>query len=87
MKEFYENINNDEDSPLLKLGHGSGFLATTLGLKVKNNNMALYNEIKDMIVKQKRSEKNNKVDDFPVTRLINESDKRPVGWVRLTFKE
>ena len=37
MEKFYKSIEskNTVDAPLLKIGAGSGFLATTIGLKIK----------------------------------------------------
>lgn len=90
LKKFYENLDNDEDAPLLKIGHGSGFLATTIGLKIKDKNPVLFKEIKEFIIedeKRKNEEKNiNK--DFPIMRTVLESEKDgTLGWVKLKFKD
>ena len=90
LKKFYENLDNNEDEPLLKIGHGSGFLATTIGLKIKDKNPDLFKEIKEFINENKKR-KNEEKDinkDFPIMRTVLESEKDgTLGWVKLKFKD
>lgn len=88
LKRFYEKLENNRDAPLLKLGHGSGFLATTIGLKIKKHDKTLYDNIKKLIIGEKKKKDDKKtIDDFPITRLIiQENGDQPMGWVRLRFK-
>ena len=70
---------NDPDAPLLKIGSGSGFLATTLGLKIKKENNYLYEQIRQSFRKSYQYE-------FPKSRKITAKG-RPLGWVKLDFEK
>ena len=76
----YKNKNyNKENAPLLKLGGGSGFLATTIGLKIKDNNDFLYSKIIEY--------KDAYEFCFPKSRKITRLNERPLGWIQLNFKD
>ena len=70
---------NDPDAPLLKIGSGSGFLATTLGLKIKKENNYLYEQIRQSFRRSYQYE-------FPKSRKITAKG-RPLGWVKLDFEK
>ena len=80
--KFYSNISkfNTRNTPLLKIGAGSGFLATTIGLKIKNNDPGLYEEIR-------RNQRRAYEFSFPKSRKITTVGGKPLGWVQLSFKE
>ena len=90
LKKFYEALDNDENAPLLKIGYGSGFLATTICLKIKDKNLNLFNEIKKFIQedKNRKNEEKNSNKDFPLMRTVLESERNgTIGWVKLKFKD
>lgn len=81
LNKFYKKINskNTVGSPLLKIGSGSGFLATTINLKIKNMDVFVYNKIKRNLPGKKSKS------DFPITRkIINKTGDAP-GWIKLIF--
>lgn len=79
-KFYAKNKNyNKENAPLLKLGGGSGFLATTIGLKIKDNNDFLYSKIIEY--------KDAYEFCFPKSRKITRLNERPLGWIQLNFKD
>ena len=63
---FYRSCkkNNSKDKPLLKIGHGSGFLATTISLKIKQYGFDYFNLVK------KNTKGRKSKSDFPITRKI-----------------
>ena len=96
LKKFYGNLKNknDEKSPVLKIGYGSGLLATSLALKVKNSNSNLYKDIKKIILADLEKENNElddkkdkkiSKDDFPISRIIIEKNNEDMsmGWIKL----
>lgn len=76
--EFYEKLKkiNTEDSPVIKLGQGSGYLATTIGLELKKNPDVFENVRKSLRGKSYSFE-------FPKTRRIVMEEKMPLGWCRI----
>ena len=90
-KDVLERIDelkreNQPNSPLLRLGAGQGFLGTTIGLKVKQNDPSLYDEaIREGVSFLRGWE--TQPGRFPKTRRVIEDNKRnPVsllGWVKL----
>lgn len=78
--EFYSNIQteNEEDKPLLKLGHGSGFLGTTICLKLKNEHPRLYEKVRRSLRGRSHSF------EFPKTRKVVFEDKVPLGWCKVS---
>ena len=86
---FYRQCKkeNSINKPLLKIGHGSGFLATTISLKVKQYGYDYFNVVKRN-TKGKKSKK-----DFPITRKIikqplkdNKYLEKTLGWTQLIFE-
>ena len=86
---FYRQCKKDNsiNRPLLKIGHGSGFLATTISLKVKEYGFDYFN-----IVKRNTKGKKSK-SDFPITRKIIKQElkdhsylEKTLGWTQLIFE-
>lgn len=83
LKNFYNDLSkrNTPDSPVLKVGNGSGFLATTVNLKIKEYNSELYDRIR-------RGLKSKTYDySFPKSRKVTYSNGMPLGWVKFLFGE
>jgi len=76
--EFYEKLKkiNTKDSPVIKLGQGSGYLATTIGLELKNNHDVFENVRTSLRGRSYSFE-------FPKTRRIVMEEKMPLGWCRV----
>lgn len=76
--KFYENLKkvNKEDSPVIKLGQGSGYLATTIGLELKQ-----YPEVYEMVRRSLRGKSYSF--EFPKTRKIVVEEKMPLGWCKI----
>lgn len=83
LEKFYRNIEkqNSIDSPLLKVGAGSGFLSTTVGLKIKKYDERLYDKIAD------GTRGKNYDYAYPKSRKITQTGGLPLGWVKLSFEE
>ncbi|MFQ6119189.1 MAG: type III-A CRISPR-associated RAMP protein Csm5 [Methanosarcinales archaeon] len=87
LEKFYNKLKDENtmQNPLIKLGHGSGFLAMTMGLKIKKQNSKLYEKIRKSM--RGRSSKF----EFPKTRKIvvdkNNNPISPIGWVKFDVKE
>ncbi len=84
LKNFYEQLKskNTKDSPLLRLGHGSGYLATTIGLKLKR-----YPNVFEKVRRSLRGK--SYPYEFPKTRKIvfeNGKPSYPLGWVKIYRK-
>jgi CRISPR type III-A-associated RAMP protein Csm5 len=78
LSEFYAELRdkNEEDAPVMKLGLGSGFMATTIGLKLKKR--------PETLEKVKMSLRGKTYPyEFPKTRKIIVEEKSPLGWVKL----
>lgn len=88
LSEFYktQEKHNTPDKPLLKIGGGSGFLATTIGLKIKEyddyNGTAFFEN-----VRKSAHHKNSYHYCFPKSRKITCKEKTPLGWVQLSINE
>jgi CRISPR-associated protein Csm5 len=80
LNKFYRSISklNKKDSPLLKVGAGSGFLATTLAMKIQDYDPGLYDTI--------RKQKGGYDYCFPKSRKITKIGGKPLGWIQLDFK-
>ena len=76
--EFYKKLKkiNTEDSPVIKLGQGSGYLATTIGLELKNN-PDVFEEVRKSLRGRSYSF------EFPKTRRIVMEERMPLGWCRI----
>lgn len=80
--KFYTKLQNDNsiDTPLLRVGGGSGFLSTTVGLKIKKYDERLFDKIRDG-TRGKTYEYS-----FPKSRKITQVGGMPLGWIQLNFK-
>lgn len=81
--KFYSNLEkqNSLDNPVLKLGAGSGFLSTTIGLKIKKYDENLFDKIKN-------GTRGKTYDySFPKSRKITQVGGLPLGWVQFSFEE
>lgn len=78
LQNFYVNLKNinNVSSPVIKLGQGSGFLATTIGLEIKK-----YPDVYDEVRKSTRGRSYGF--EFPKTRKIVVEEKMPLGWCRI----
>ncbi len=76
--KFYEALKskNDEKTPVIKLGHGAGYLVTTIGLYLKQNT-GVYEDVRKSLHGKSYSF------EFPKTRKIVVEEKMPTGWCRL----
>lgn len=81
LKRTYENLSkrNNLDNPLIKIGSGSGLLATSIGLKIKNDDSRRFEEIRQSFRRSYEYE-------FPKSRKIT-STNLPLGWVQLSFAD
>lgn len=89
LAKFYKKCkkDNSKNKPLLKIGHGSGFLATTISLKIKQYGFDYFN-----IVKKNTKGRKSK-SDFPITRKIIKQElkdgnylEKTIGWTQLIFE-
>lgn len=80
--KFYSKLEkqNSLESPVLKIGAGSGFLSTTIGLKIKKYDENLFDKIAD------GTRGKNYDYSFPKSRKITQVGGMPLGWVRLSFE-
>lgn len=81
LKDYYKQLarENTPDSPLIRVGLGSGFMQTTINMKTKNEDPMLYKKV------QKIAHKNSYDYEFPKSRKITAKTKKPLGWIKLTF--
>lgn len=78
LTEFYENLKklNTLDSPVIKIGHGSGFLGTTIGIDIKKD--------PEVFEKVRKSLRGRSYEfEYPKTRLIVLEEKMPMGWCKI----
>ena len=85
LNKFYRNIqkDNNPESPLLKVGAGSGFLATTIGLKIKEYDDEEFENYFEKVRQAARG--HNYQFEYPKSRKIIAKGAKPLGWVKLTF--
>lgn len=80
LTKFYKQLDKDNtvDAPVLRIGAGSGFMATTLGMKIKDYDPRLFDEI--------RESTHGKTYDFefPKSCKITKTG-FPLSWVQLNF--
>ncbi len=81
LKDYYKQLarENTPDSPLIRVGLGSGFMQTTINMKTKNEDPMLYKKV------QKIAHKNSYDYEFPKSRKITAKTKKPLGWIKLRF--
>lgn len=78
LERIYRKLEkmNSPESPLMRIGQGSGFLATTIGLRFKEEDYRTYESIRKLT--KKRSYKY----EFPKTRKLVDG-RIPPGWVKV----
>lgn len=85
--KFYkkQEKHNTPDKPLLKIGGGSGFLATTIGLKIKGYDESNGTTFFENVRKSARGKSHDYC--FPKSRKVTFKGGYPLGWVQLAFNE
>lgn len=78
--KFYTNLKkeNSLSKPLLHIGSGSGFMNTTIGLKIKKEDPLTFEKLSETAPKSYDYE-------FPKSRKILVNGGIPLGWVKLEF--
>jgi len=88
LTSFYKNLYNiipdTNNEFLLQIGYGVGWLSTTLGLLLKNNEQLLM-KLRKTFSMGRRKKYPHYLDEFPKTRRIiaNKNLKYPMGWIKL----
>jgi CRISPR-associated protein Csm5 len=77
--DFYRNLVklNTPESPVIKLGHGVGYLGTTIGLEIKKHD----NEVFEQVRKSLRGKSYEF--EYPKTRKIAVEENVPMGWCKI----
>ncbi len=77
--EFYQKLMkmNSENSPVLKLGHGAGYLGTTVGLEIKKQDKEVFEKVRKSL--RGRSYEF----EYPKTRRIAVEENVPMGWCKI----
>ena len=85
LTKFYNSLSkyNKEESPVLRIGAGSGFMATTIALKIKDYDSRegtnIYEEVRKTAHRSYGYE-------FPKSRKVTKTG-LPLSWVQLNFEE
>lgn len=85
--DFYFKLQdkNEEDSPLLRLGQGSGALTVSQLLNVKNSrSFSQFNSFRKNHILSNRQRRRFYPYDFPKTRKLVVNTLEPLGWVKLS---
>lgn len=79
LTKFYNKISklNTQKTPLLRIGAGSGLMATTIGMKIKDYDDNLFEKIRGTFRKSYPFE-------FPKSRKVTKYG-QPLSWVQLNF--
>ena len=79
LSKFYKELSkrNTEDSPLLRVGSGSGLMGTSIAMKVNDMDFKSFEAIKNTFKRKYPWE-------FPKSRKITSTGK-PFGWIKLNF--
>lgn len=82
LRDFYEDLNkiNSPDKPLMRIGAGSGLMATTIDMKIKENNPKVFENIRQA------SQGKNYYYEYPKSRKITCHENKPLGWAQLIIK-
>lgn len=80
LTKFYTKLNkiNSLESPVMRIGAGSGLMATSLGMKIKDYDPMLFDEIRQTFRRSYDYE-------FPKSRKITKTE-LPLSWVQLNFE-
>ena len=84
LSKFYKDMEskNSKDKPLLKIGAGSGFLATTIGLKIKEYDDEYFTDYFNQV---RETLRRTYPFEFPKSRKIIVKGAKPLGWTQLRF--
>lgn len=79
LEKFYSDLSskNTTDGPVMNIGMGTGFLAKTIGLKIREYDPYLYNKVRQST--RGKSYPN----EFPKTRKVIQDELVPPGWVKV----
>jgi len=79
--KYYEKFDeiNSPETPIIKLGSGSGFMAMTIGIKIKKLDAELFERVR------KALRTNSYPYEFPKSRKIIKRNSMPLGWVKLNI--
>lgn len=77
--DFYRKLMNlnTPESPVIKLGHGVGYLGTTVGLEIKKQDHEVFEEVRKSL-RGKSYEF-----EYPKTRRIAIEENVPMGWCKI----
>lgn len=78
---LYEEIKNATDTAYLRLGNGKGFFFNSVGLALYDADGNGKQKFLQHLKKEYKKVKNP--DEFPITRVIEISENKPLGWVKL----
>lgn len=80
LTKFYKDLakRNTKEAPLLRIGAGSGFMATTLAMKIKEYDSDVFENIR-------RTNKRSYEFEYPKSRKITKGG-MPLSWVQLSFE-
>ncbi|MEG3224834.1 MAG: type III-A CRISPR-associated RAMP protein Csm5 [Methanobacteriales archaeon Met13] len=79
LEDFYHEISsqNTAKSPIMNIGQGTGFLASTIGLKIREEDGGIYDKVREATKRRTYS------DEFPKTRKVIMEEMVPMGWVKV----
>ncbi|MDR3062857.1 MAG: type III-A CRISPR-associated RAMP protein Csm5 [Methanobrevibacter sp.] len=82
LERFYLQLSklNKKETPLVKIGSGSGYMATTIGMKIKELDPNLFEEIRETFRRSYEYE-------FPKSRKLISPSHWSFGWVKFSIKE
>lgn len=77
--DFYRKLMklNTPESPVIKLGHGVGYLGTTVGLEIKKQDDEIFQQVRKSL--RGRSYEF----EYPKTRRIAIEENVPMGWCKI----
>lgn len=77
--DFYRKLMklNTPESPVIKLGHGAGYLGTTVGLEIKKQDHEVFEQVRKSL--RGRSYEF----EYPKTRRIAIEENVPMGWCKI----
>lgn len=77
--DFYHKLIklNTSESPVIKLGHGVGYLGTTVGLEIKKQDKEVFEQVRKSL--RGRSYEF----EYPKTRKIAVEENVPLGWCKI----
>lgn len=87
LEKFYKSIKdkNTIDTPLLKIGAGSGFLATTIALKIKEYDEYEFEDYFERVRNATRGKSYSF--EYPKSRKVISEGGKPLGWIQFAFEE